>query len=281
MLLCRNTLLCILALGAGVVGQQTTPISSFELQTAGAVVPVGAPDLEGWQSVGGTQVIMPNATPQSCQSPGSGQWCEISPSTVGPASPVVAPPFPATWPFVQTPASTVSEMQLSTTAPTVSSGAQVSLKVDWQWFSSELAGSAVYNDFAQILLIHQPTNTVVTVMYVDTYHPSFAATNTCTSGVTNLTYTNGTGGPQTATVPVPACLFGQPVLISVVAANQGDSSFDSVLFVDNFRWEEVPGLPSVWDRSEEWCVQPASSIARPWGIPHQTVMATSSGTMSM
>jgi hypothetical protein len=131
-------------------------------------------------------------------------------------------------------------MQLATTAPTLNPGESLRLEVKWYWLSAELPASGVYNDFAQILVLPQPSGTPVPVMYIDTFSPLVAPTNNCASGVSNWIYPNGVGSPQTTVVDMPQSLSGQQVIIDVIAANQGDASFDSVLWVDEFKWEVIP-----------------------------------------
>ena len=86
-------------------------------------------------------------------------------------------------------------------------------------------------------MIDPTSNAVIaTVMYVDTFPPHATFVNPCVSGVTNITYGTSYGGPQVSTVIIPPAYHGQQVLVSVIAANQGDNAFDSPLHVDNFRW---------------------------------------------
>ncbi len=109
----RSGAALILALATCATAQQTTPISGFECQVAGALMSSGVPDCEGWQSFGGAQIVMPDGIAQvgPCALPldGSAQWCEVSPNAIGPASPIVSPSGPPAWPYTQ---GTVSEMRL-------------------------------------------------------------------------------------------------------------------------------------------------------------------------
>lgn len=206
-------------------------------------------DCEGWARVGGNQMVLPDGTnvtgPCTLPLDGSTQWAEVIPDGIGPANPIVPPSTPGMWPFA---IGTVSEMQLITTVPTFSSG-MAELAVDWYWSSGEGAnGSAGIppcpcDDFAQIVIVDQASTTVIaTLLYVDTYAPFTGIANTCVSGVTGVPYANTfgntPGSAETAQVAIPAPFIGSQVIISVVAANQGDSSFPSPLYVDNFRWRD-------------------------------------------
>ena len=228
--------------------------SGFEdpTQAPGALLVPGVADVEGWVSIGGPQMYMPDGVNQvgSCGLPidGSTGWCEISPYLVGPASPIVPPSTPGTYPFV---VGSVSEMRMATTVPIFTS-LQTALTLDWYFMSAEgqdgSAGSGGgFDDFAQVLVVDPSTNGVIAVaLYVDTYAPAYtAAPNTCLSGIDPGVGTppvpvapgfqyGGTG--QTATVQIPSQYFGAPVIISVVSANQSDNQFASTLFIDNVKW---------------------------------------------
>ena len=83
--------ICIACLATCASAQTVVPLAGFECQTAGTLVPSGSPDCEGWESFGGTQLIMPDGVfvTDPCVLPldGSAQWCEVSPNGVGPADP--------------------------------------------------------------------------------------------------------------------------------------------------------------------------------------------------
>lgn len=241
----RNLLVLILFISASSqVGAQT--FADFECQAAGAFMTATA-DCEGWTSIGGSQLVLPDGVnvTAGCGLPinGTAQWAEINPDLIGPASPVVPPSTPGTWPFVP---GSVSEMQIVTTVPTFPSG-MTDLAVDWFWTSGEgvngTAGTAPCpcDDFAQIVVVDLASNTVIaTLLYVDTYTPFGTAQNFCVSGLTGgvpaNTFGNTPGFSETAQISIPTPFIGSQVIISVVAANQADNQFASPLFVDDFRW---------------------------------------------
>lgn len=225
---------------------QSIPISDFECQPAGQIMTTSA-DCEFWMSIDGTgnEIVLPDnswVTGPCAGMPTSGsQWCEVTSTGLGPANPVVAPASPGTWPFQP---GSVAEMQLTTGVPSFPSG-QTGISVDWYWMTQETQNGSQNapapcpcNDFSQIVIIDATTsNIVATLVYVDTYTPfQVFAGNSCTSAVSQGGFANFVSPLQTATLTLPSALINQQIIISVVTANQADSSFESSLFVDNFRF---------------------------------------------
>jgi hypothetical protein len=237
------------------ISAQPFVVSDFECQTGGQVMSA-TPDCEGWVSVDllGKAQVLPDGINVVTGCPGvmpttGSQWCEVTSSLIGPASPTVPPSTPGTWPFVQ---GTVAEMQLTTSVPNYPSGT-AAVSVDWYWATQETANGSAgtgapcpCDDFSQIVIVNQATMTVMaTLLYVDTYG-ALQGGNPCPSSVSGgLVSANYAGPTATATVVLPPGSAGTTVIISVVTANQGDGSFESTLFIDNLRMVDAASVFSL------------------------------------
>lgn len=236
-------LLCVVALATFSSSQAQTGVilGDLECQLPGANLPVGSNDCEGWSSLGGTQqvVLGPVTTPAGALLPTSGNnFLEVANFGVGPASPTVpSGGGGGIYPFV---AGTVSEAQLLVPAVPAFTGA-TAIEFDWYMATDEFASDPTYNDFVQVALIDIVTGQLLqTLLYVDTFDASHSAgTNTVPSAIAGVTPTNNYGDLQTTQVLVNPAYVGQGVALSVVVGNQGDSSVDTVFFLDQVRFLDV------------------------------------------